>query len=88
VTLHSAEMLGGQSRVTRADVSLFVTCLFMAREMAVGVSGRPAAGNRLLARLPNLEDGSRQAESISHSYESLTTALASSIERKAVSVLN
>jgi hypothetical protein len=58
-------MLGGQSRVTHADVSLFVTCLFMAREMAVGVSGRPAAGNRLLARLPNLVDGSRQAESIS-----------------------
>jgi hypothetical protein len=43
VTLHSVEMLCGQSLVTRAEVSLFVSRLFMARQMTMGVSGRPAA---------------------------------------------
>jgi hypothetical protein len=39
--------LCGQRHVTRADVSLFVTGLFMARQMTMGVSGRPAAWDLL-----------------------------------------
>ena len=57
VTLHSVEMLCGQSYGTRADVSLFVACLFMARQMTMGVGGRPAARDRLHSGCPNLEDG-------------------------------
>jgi len=39
VTLHSVEMLCGQSCGTRADVCLFVPCLFMETQMTMGVGG-------------------------------------------------